>query len=170
MVSDTEGSLVGYRRSIGWVARPDGTEDNTMTRSESLTSGTATLGRTCRAWDGTALELTLIARKSRVLDCGNVTPTYIELCRDSTLAEMLQVLADHHGFSTTSVTTLHVDPLPSEDVVVWHPRGGRPLNYRLAQQGVGDGDHTVRTALPQGATGYLCVGSGQWLWFVRSVR
>lgn len=147
----------------------EGTETKTLTVSGFITPATSRHARSRRTTEDLTLELTLIARRSRVLESGNLSPTYVDLPGESSLGELLETLAGHHGFTTSTASTLHVDPVSSTDAALRQPWEVRGARYRVMAGGEGDEHSAVAAAMPPGATGYLCVGEGQWLWYVRSL-
>jgi hypothetical protein len=150
----------------------EGTETKTLAVSGFINPATSRQARSRRIAEDLTLELTLIARRSRVLASGNLFPRYVDLPGGSSLGELLEVLAGHHGFTTSTASTLHVDPVSCTDASLREPWAVRGARYRVGAEGAGDAwdEHrAVASALPPGATGYLCVGEGEWLWYVRSL-
>jgi hypothetical protein len=116
------------------------------------------------------LELTLVARNGRLVDSGCSTTTFVAVSEPESLGGLLSRLMVFHGFSGTT-TTLHVDPAPGVDPTRLHPSRSQSHRYRLQPDDeFGDATLKLDTVLPERATGYLCVGSGQWLWYVRALR
>jgi hypothetical protein len=119
------------------------------------------------------IEFCLIARRGRVMGTAGSCTTLLVLGPRSTLSDMMERLGQRHGFTPSRPSTLHVDPLPGHDGPLWHPGGSRGGRFRLG--GCDEPVHrddlrAVDAVLPPGATGYLCVGLGQWLWYVRSME
>lgn len=136
--------------------------------------GDAPAGRTDRGADASAVavEMTLIARRGRVRAGGRPCTCELDVTTDETLHALLERLACHHGFAAGTPATLHVDPQPGDDPTRWHPTSTRSIRYRFGDPDdpVSDGRRRAVDVLPPGATGYLCVGAGQWLWYLRSLQ
>ncbi len=125
--------------------------------------------RCCALGEGERLlEFSLVARRGLLLRSGEVRPTYVAVTEDDTLGGLLAVLAGYHGFSSTSPITLHADPpqLPGPVPLRLERRSCR---YRFGAIPCTDDQVTVQDGIPVGTTGYLCVGNGQWLWYLSAL-
>ncbi len=119
------------------------------------------------------VEFALIARRGRVMGSAGSCTTLLVFDPESTLSDMIVRLGLRHGFTPSRPSTLHVDPLPGQDGPRWHPGGSRGGRFQLGGRDGSehrDDQRRVVAVLPPGSTGYLCVGVGQWLWYVRSLE